>query len=182
MKWACTLRQAGQAVKTLSGSVKVAPGTRRDVPVSFRLPKEGFPDCTLSASFTFEGEEGGVVHSDEFDFETYAPAPRARVDGLLLYDPKGLTAKELKRLGIRFDKVKDLAADPVAENIVNRLVAHMGEPLEPPVHILTIEPPRTPTNRVFRSGDAQPADLRAGVAAGDNVPDANDDPYRYYRW
>ena len=360
VKWECTLRQAGQAVKTLSGSVKVAPGTRRDVPVSFRLPKDGFPYCTLDATFAFEG---GAVHSDEFDFEIYAPAPRARVDGLRLYDPKGLTTKELKRLGIRFEKVDDLAAvlprspsgvadplvigrecltsnilydvlvprakaggrilvfeqtketlesvgfraqtyglrnvfprsreahdalgdrgldalrdwngestiappylpniaevetqrptdawagfenyrvwrcrnrgcvataipekptlgdwmplvdggfdlqyapllewrlplasrnwspnecrqpagtivfcqldvtartaaDPVAENIVNNLVAYMGEPREPPVRILTIEPPRTPTNRVFRSGDAQPADLRAGVAAGDNV-------------
>ena len=104
VRWNCTLRETG---KTLSGAVTVAPGARRDVPVAFRLPRRVPGRHTTAATFTFEN---GEVQTDEFPLETYAPAPRPKVDGLALYDPKGLTAKELKRLGIRFEKVADIAA------------------------------------------------------------------------
>ena len=109
VKWECTLRETG---KTLRGEVRVAPGTRRDVPVSFRLPKGEPRRCPIAAPFAFVG---GVVQPDEFALETYAPAPRAKVDGLALYDPKGLTAKEFKRLGIRFEKAAELGGDSAGD-------------------------------------------------------------------
>ena len=99
VRWQCTLIGTD---KTLSGSVKVAPGTRRDIPVSFRLPGGAPRRCTLAAWFKFEG---GPVLEDEFSLETYAPAPKAEVPGLALYDSKGLTAGEFKRLGVRFRSV-----------------------------------------------------------------------------
>ena len=101
--WECALRGTG---KTLRGDVRVEPGTRRDVPVAFTLPDRPGRHA-IAATFRFEN---GGVQTDEFTVETYAPAPRPMVGGLALYDPKGLTATEFGRLGIRFTAVPGIDA------------------------------------------------------------------------
>ena len=91
--WTCSL-----ASTTLHGTVNVPPGTRRDVPVSFKLPEEA-GEFEMSASFTFAG---GNIQRDSFLLESYTPGKTATVKDLLLYDPKGLTAGNFDRLGIKY--------------------------------------------------------------------------------
>ena len=98
VRWKCALRETGA---TLRGEVRVEPGSRRDVSVSFTLPDTP-GRYTLDATFTFED---GDVQTDEFTVHAYRPAPEVAVKNLALYDPKGLTAKEFGRLGIRFQSV-----------------------------------------------------------------------------
>ena len=98
VEWTCELRGGrGRKGEPLRGKVSVPAGTRRDVPVSFALPdRAGKYD--LSAEFRFEG---GVVQKDLLSVETYTPAAvdeKSRTP--LLYDSKGLTAKEFARLGM----------------------------------------------------------------------------------
>ena len=95
--WECSLRETGE---TRRGSLRIPAGTRRDAPVAFTLPNGRAGRFTLAAKFTFEG---GSVQTDEFSLEAYASAATADVPGLALYDPKGLTAKEFDRLGIKYE-------------------------------------------------------------------------------
>ena len=85
------------------GEVRVSAGDQVRVPFAFAAGKAG--SHRLAAEFRFEG---GVVQSDAFDFTVIAPAanPKAK---LAVYDPKGLTAANLKRLSIGFEPVSDLA-------------------------------------------------------------------------
>ena len=94
--WTCELRAAETLGGELRGTVMVAPGGRADVPVSFMLPGHA-GSYTLTAEFRFAD---GVTQRDAFALDARAPVPTPTVKNLQVYDPKGLTLQELKRLGI----------------------------------------------------------------------------------
>ena len=112
VSWTCELRAAGTAALhtdatrenmesrhlggSLRGTVTVAPGGRADVPVSFKLPGHA-GRYTIAAEFRFAD---GVTQRDAFALDARAPVATPTVKNLLVYDPKGLTVQELKRLGI----------------------------------------------------------------------------------
>ena len=112
VSWTCELRAAETAAPhavvplenmesrrlggELRGTVTVAPGGRADVPVSFTLPGR-VGRYTLAAEFRFAD---GVTQRDAFALDARAPVTTPTVKNLLVYDPKGLTTQELKRLGI----------------------------------------------------------------------------------
>ena len=97
-----------------SGEVRVAAGDRAQVPFEFAAAKSG--DHEIYAEFRFEG---GVVQDDSFRYTSFDAAvnPQAKI---ALYDPKGLTAANLKRLGISFVEVKNLAEFDTSLNGPNR--------------------------------------------------------------
>ena len=106
VSWRCELRNGSGKVKDFrEGTVEVPAGTRRDVPVVFSLPSEKPERFSLAASFAFAG---GVIQHDTFTLESYAKEKTASVPDLLLYDPKGLTAAEFARLGIRHRQIDRL--------------------------------------------------------------------------
>ena len=106
VSWTCEL-----ASHTLRGSLDVPAGTRRDVPVEFALPAAP-GRFRMSASFEFED---GVKRHDSFDLESYATPSVTSVKGLLLYDPKGLTAREFDRLGIAYTRTD--CAEPLTNGV-----------------------------------------------------------------
>ena len=85
------------------GEVRIAAGDQARVPLAFAAGEAG--SRRLTAEFRFEG---GVVQTDAFALAVVAPAanPKAK---LAVYDPKGLTAANLKRLGLEFGLVTELA-------------------------------------------------------------------------
>ncbi len=87
-----------------SGTVSVKAGDVAFVPVEFTAPaKSG--KYQLAADFVFSD---GEQRSDKFGFEVYAPIKTAAVANVILYDTKGLTRKELDRLGLAYRLVNDL--------------------------------------------------------------------------
>ena len=91
----------------LRGTVTVAPGGRADVPVSFTLPGHA-GRYTIEAEFRFAD---GVTQRDAFALDARASVAAPMVKNLLVYDSKGLTAQELKRLGIAATST-DLSSPP----------------------------------------------------------------------
>lgn len=102
--WSCALGES-----KLSGSVSVPAGGRVDVPVSFVAPRQP-GDGEIRAEFRFEGD---VRQTDVFAVTTLAAGKVPQVPDLLLYDPKGLTAAEFRRLGIGFVPLDDLSSRTV---------------------------------------------------------------------
>lgn len=88
-----------------AGEVNVGPGDRSLVPISLTVPEAsgGVRQYVLSARF----ELGGKVQEDRFVLDV-APSGTAfrDQDGIALFDPKGLTAGLLKKLGIRFTLIE----------------------------------------------------------------------------
>lgn len=112
---------------TKEGTVKVSAGGQARVPIAFAAAKAG--DHTIRATFRFAD---GVEQTDEFTYTTLDPAPQPKVK-VALYDPKGLTTAEFKRLGIAFEPVADLASFDLSKkgpNIGKTLVIGR-ESLEP---------------------------------------------------
>ncbi|MBI4979250.1 MAG: beta galactosidase jelly roll domain-containing protein [Spirochaetes bacterium] len=83
------------------GSVTVAPGGSSFIAFSFPAPAKSGA-YVIDAAFDFGDEK----QNDQFAF-TVLPAPAAATaaSGIALYDPKGITAKNLTRLGIKFTSV-----------------------------------------------------------------------------
>ena len=86
-----------------SGTTVVPPGRRVDVPISFAAP-EAPGEYEIEA--TFEFADGSAPQSDSFAFNALpAPKPFKGSRTISLYDPVGLTARELDRLGIPYADV-----------------------------------------------------------------------------
>ena len=114
VEWTCELKDGDKHFgETLRGKISVPAGGRRDVPVSIPLPDKA-GRYTIVANFAFAG---GAAQKDVFGVEAYAPAKaddKSRTP--FLYDPKGLTAKEFDRLGVKcarlgLDELKAKASD-----------------------------------------------------------------------
>lgn len=87
-----------------SGKVAVDAGGVAFVPVAFKAPgKAG--KYQIEAYFAFSD---GEKRSDRFGFEVYAPLKTPKVMDVVLYDTKGLTRRELDRLGLAYRLVNDL--------------------------------------------------------------------------
>ena len=103
------------------GKVVVPPGEQARVPVAFAAPQE--PGAhELRAAFGFTDGKRRTVRSDAFALTVVsaAPAPEGR---LAVYDPKGMTLANLRRLGFAPEEVKDvLAFDASRANAKTRLV------------------------------------------------------------
>ncbi len=117
VEWTWRLWRKGDKLLERAGRSEVAAGGRADVPVSFRLPPEARDGevYRLTAVFTFEG---GLVQVDDLTLTAVAPpAPQAAVRPVRLYDPKGLTARTLERLGVPY-RPTDAARPPAADEVV----------------------------------------------------------------
>jgi len=92
VRWTVALE--GGQIQT--GRVSVAAGEQARIPFALRLPaREG--EHVVRAEFEFEG---GVRQVDAFRVSTVGPAARPD-DPVDLYDEKGVTEKDFKRLGVR---------------------------------------------------------------------------------
>lgn len=92
----------GKVVDSKAGQTTVQPGRRGEQVVTFALPQVG--DWQLKAEFSAPNWSG----DDAFALTALAPVANP-VSETALYDPKGLTAKEFKRLGIPYRLLKDAA-------------------------------------------------------------------------
>ena len=103
-KWSWRLVDAAGAVLSSgNGKSSVAPGARRDETLRLALPAAP-GRFTLKARFLFEGESD--IQEDALALETFAPPTAAAASGkVALYDPKGLTAALLTRLGVPFETI-----------------------------------------------------------------------------
>lgn len=101
-----------------NGQVVVPPGEQARVPVAFTMPQSaGAYD--IQAQFGFAD---GVARADVFTLTVVAAAPTAK-ERLSVYDPKGLTTANLRRLGFAPEEVKDVFAfDTSRANAGTRLV------------------------------------------------------------
>ena len=92
------------------GSVTVAPGGREMPAVEIELSDNANPDeYVLTARFDFGA---GREQSDTFRFQVLPkPGPRKLKSKIALFDPKGMTAKLLDGLGVKYEKV-DADAKP----------------------------------------------------------------------
>lgn len=92
IRWACRVK--GFEETACHGKVCVKAGEKTRIPVGFAALPQG--EYRLEADFVFAD---GVEQKDEFPFSVL---PEENIVGkeVLLYDPKGLTEANLKRLGI----------------------------------------------------------------------------------
>jgi hypothetical protein len=100
--WTWRLWRGDEKLTERQGSVRVAPGGRETVPVSFAFPERARDGerFRLTAAFDFEG---GATQADEFSLHAVEPPRPPRLAApVQLYDPRGLTARLFERLGVRF--------------------------------------------------------------------------------
>lgn len=99
-----------------SGTADVAPGEQARIPFEFTAPDKA-GTAELRAQFDFAG---GIRREDAFSIDVVSAAP-APEDVLSVYDPKGMTAANLKRLGFAVEEVKDaFAFDASRDNAKRR--------------------------------------------------------------
>ena len=101
-----TVRLEGAGAPAVNGKVRIEPGKRALVPFEVRLP-EAFRSggCELEAEFRFKGEQIEEKTRHAFRLDVTEPAAPKAKETVALYDPKGLTAKLLDKLGVRYRKV-----------------------------------------------------------------------------
>jgi len=101
-----TVRLEGVDAPAVNGKVSVESGKRALVSFTVRLP-EAFRSGgrELEAEFRFKGENVDETTRDAFRLDVIAPAAPVAKESVALYDPKGLTAKLLNELGVRYRKV-----------------------------------------------------------------------------
>lgn len=110
VRWTLTL-----GAEKRTGSVRVTAGGRSFVPVT--LPAPARPGVAmLSATFGFDG---GSELKDALELEILSPAVTPK-DLLSVYDPKGLTIANLKRLGFAVEEVKDIFAFDISRKKAGR--------------------------------------------------------------
>lgn len=89
--------------KSVTGSVTVQAGSKAFVPVEVKLPAQlATGEHTLAATFRFAD---GTVQEDGLTLNVVAPATQPAGAKIALFDPQGLTAKTLDRLGVKYAKV-----------------------------------------------------------------------------
>lgn len=89
--------------KAVTGSLTVAPGSKAFVPVAVKLtPGIASGEHTLAATFRFAD---GTVQADALKLNVLAPAAKPAGLKIALFDPPGLTAKTLDRLGVKYVKI-----------------------------------------------------------------------------
>ncbi len=98
------LDKKGTTRLSAKGTTQLAPGARVDERIELKLPAEvGY--FKLKAKVRFDGEK--VAQKDSLLLETFAAEPKPVEGGAVaLYDPVGLTAKLLTRLGIPFEHIR----------------------------------------------------------------------------
>ena len=112
VRWVC--RVAGMDGRTLKGHVKVAPGGSMRIPVEFAAVPSG--NHRLVAAFGFND---GVRQTDSFEFRVMADSA-PKLPKVQLYDPRGLTAVNLKRIGVAYDIVADLSTIGNGKIVIGR--------------------------------------------------------------
>jgi hypothetical protein len=87
------------------GGLRVAPGGKESVPFEVRLRDNTEPG-TYRIVATFDFDKGGREQRDEFAFHVL-PKPRELKlrSRIALFDPKGMTARLLDSLGVKYEKV-----------------------------------------------------------------------------
>ncbi len=98
--WAKNVQTRG-----VKGNVKIQPGSRALVPVKLKLPKNlTSGKYQLQSKYLFSD---GSKRWDQFDIHVIADENSIeKLDhDFALYDPKGLTAKYLTKLGVKYHKV-----------------------------------------------------------------------------
>ena len=89
--------------KAVAGSTTVAAGGKAFVPVEVKLPSQiAGGEHTLAATFRFAD---GTVQEDSLKLNVLTPAAKPAAAKIALYDPQGLTARTLDRLGVKYVKI-----------------------------------------------------------------------------
>ena len=104
VRWEARLADGkGREVAKREGGAEIAAGARQDARIEFALPENAEGRYRLKAKFV---HSDGSVERDEFSIDIVKRI-EPKLDGarFFLYDPKGTTAAELKRLGIPFDLI-----------------------------------------------------------------------------
>ncbi len=120
-KWKWRALNGGKVLASGEGETKVAPGGRSDAVFSFEPAVSG--PWTIEAEFAFSD---GDRQTDSFDVHVLPPPEKAKNGAIALYDPKGLTEAEFKRLGIAHAETirspeefrKELGALPMGTAVV----------------------------------------------------------------
>ena len=130
VRWRWALSDAaGKAIAEKAGETAVEAGGRADVAVATTLPKAG--GYRLEAAFAYvgarragygdvgarragNGDDVVAKVEDRFGLTALEPKPAVSPKGLLLYDPKGLTAANFRRLGIAYTPVEELSPNTVS--------------------------------------------------------------------
>lgn len=129
--WQWKALKVGNEIAAGSGEATVEPGRRVDAPFSFGLPKEaGEVELVAEVAFT-----DGSKTDDRRVFNVVAPVANPRRE-VVLYDPKGLTEENFKRLKIPYRLVGkeelDKIGGPIAvgrETLTRELWEHTLLPL-----------------------------------------------------
>lgn len=108
--------ESGQTVTRQAGRVRVAPGTRGEVPVELMAPVAG--DYTLKAAFAAPGWSS----TDSFEITALAAATGRFPKAVALYDPKGLTAANFDRLGVPYRRIRTVQEARTAACVTHDLV------------------------------------------------------------
>jgi hypothetical protein len=107
-----------QPVGTLDQEVEVPPGGQRRVPWEFSLPAGAAGNGSMEATLRWGDRE---APADPWAFEVLPAAePPRGLSGVVLWDPKGLTAKELSRLGIEVPRASGALAEDTRALLVGR--------------------------------------------------------------
>jgi beta-galactosidase len=105
----CSYRvKASFATQDIAGSVAVPAGGKVLVPMSWAVPAGlADPDQRLTAAVDF-GD--GETQSDEFELQVVSAPPGLRLTAKVeLFDPQGLTAPMLDRLGVAYTRMQGRA-------------------------------------------------------------------------
>ena len=129
--WTWKALAAGKALASGSGETRVEPGRRADAPFDFVLPSAaGTVELVAEVAFS-----DGSKTDDRRAFNVVAPVANPRRD-VLLYDPKGLTAENFRRLKVPHRVVGleelDKTGGPIAvgrETLTRELWEHTLLPL-----------------------------------------------------
>ena len=100
--WRCTNDVVVGSAKG-SGTMRIPVGEKARIPISFVAAKSG--DAAIEARV----KGGGALLFDTFQFRVMPDSMVRQSPSILLYDPKGMTAREFGRLGIVHQLVNDIS-------------------------------------------------------------------------
>lgn len=126
-----------------SVSVKTAPGSRADVPVTFTVPAD-FKGGKLALNAEFHFPDGKVM-KDSFGIDVIPEMKLNLKSAVGLFDPAGYAAPLFKRLGIPYRAVKSqndlkgIGLLVIGRDGLKKFPLHLRSPLENGLRLLVME-------------------------------------------
>ena len=102
-----TVRAGTREIASLRTPVAVPPGGQQRIPIQLTAPAISVGECRIESQLRLPD---GAVLRDSFVLGVIGEGkPAPQLNGVVLWDPKGLTTKELRRLGVRVPAIdKDI--------------------------------------------------------------------------